>query len=433
MPAAGVTIARGGCGIIAVRNAQPDPADDTRTDPHPTAMTLRSPPVIFSYAFRVFFLCAGLYGVIGLALWIAGLHGLRWPGAPEVISPLWHAHEMALGFAGAVVAGFLLTAVATWTGRPPIQGPWLMLLAASWLAGRVAGTVAGGLPAAWLAGLDLAFPVLLAGLATREIVGGGSRRNYGIAAVTWALVALTALYHLGNAAVITGGDLLATTIMVHLLAALIAVIGGRVIPLFTANWLRTSGEARLPAARPWLDRTAIALVVTAGMTDSFLPGSTLAGIACLLAGAANLWRLGGWRGSLTLANPLLWVLHVAYAGLAAGYLLLGATALGLPLARSASLHLLTVGGISGMILGMMTRVALGHTGRPLVVGSPIVLAYVLLTAAALLRSLGPALPMAYLVLIDVAALLWLIAFAIFVWAYAPILVGPRADPQKIAV
>ena len=142
------------------------------------------------------------------------------------------------------------------------------------------------------------------------------------------------------------------------------------------------------------------------------------------------WRLGGWRGSLTLANPLLWVLHLAFAGLAAGYLLLGATALGLPLTRSAALHLVTVGGVSCTILAMTTRVALGHTGRPLVVTSAIVLAYLLLIAAALLRSLGPALPGAYVVVIDVSALLWIVAFTLFLWVYAPILMRPRPDPPK---
>lgn len=393
-------------------------------------MTERSPPVLFSYAFRVFFLMAGIYAVVALALWIASFHGLNWAGSPATMSPLWHAHEMALGFGGAVVAGFLLTAVATWTGRPPLAGPWLVTLAAAWLAGRVAGTLGGGLPAPWLAAIDLIFPALLASLATREIILGNSRRNHGIAAVTWVLVALTGLYHLGGAGVVTDGARVATSLSVHLFAVLITVIGGRVIPLFTANWLRMRGEARLPVAHPQLDRAAIALVVIAGAADSLATGGAMAGILCVLAGMVNLWRLGGWRGSLTLANPLLWVLHLAYAALATGYLLLGATVLlGLPLTRSAALHMVTVGGIGGMVLAMMTRVALGHTGRPLAVTASLVLAYLLLAGAALLRSLGTALPGAYLMMIDLSALLWLAAFGLFVWLYAPILVRPRVDQK----
>lgn len=392
-------------------------------------MIQRSAPVLFSYAFRSFFLLAGIHAVLALGLWIVLFHGLRWPGAP-LASPLWHAHEMALGFGGAVVAGFLLTAVATWTSRPPLQGAPLMALAGAWLAGRLAGVFAGALPAGVLALLDLLFPVLLAVLASREIVAGNSRRNYGIAALTWALAALTGLYHLGAAGVVADGDRLATALVVHLLAVLIGVVGGRVVPLFTANWLRMSGGTRLPQPRPRLDQAAIALLLVAGLADALVPMSAPSGVLLLLAGAVNLWRLSGWCGTQALANPLLWVLHLAYAALAGGYVLLGAAALGLPLTRSAALHLLTVGGIGGMILAMTTRVALGHTGRPLAVGPPIVWAYALLGAAALARTLGPMLPGAYLPLIDLAALLWIVAFVLFLRVYAPILLRPRPDMPR---
>ncbi|CAG0941523.1 hypothetical protein GPROT2_01350 [Gammaproteobacteria bacterium] len=385
--------------------------------------------VLFSFAFRAFFLLAGAYAVIALVLWIAAFHGLRWPGAPAALSSLWHAREMALGFCGAVVAGFLLTAVATWTGRPPLRGPLLMVLVASWLLGRFAAMIGGGLPQPWLAAADLAFPVLLAVLAGREILGGASRRNYGIAAMTWVLAALTLLYHLGEAGFIRGGEQLATSLMVHLLAVLITVVGGRVIPLFTANWLRMRGDTRLPLPRPRLDQAAIGLVIAAGVADGFAPGTALTGVLCIAAGAVNLWRLGGWRGSMIFANPLLWSLHLSYACVAGGYALLGAAALGLPLPRTAVLHLLTIGGVSGMILAMMTRVSLGHTGRPLAVVRPVAIAYVLVAVAALLRSLGPALPGPYMAMIDTAALLWVIAFSIFLVVYTPILTGPRVDQK----
>ncbi|MCC7256963.1 MAG: NnrS family protein [Gammaproteobacteria bacterium] len=390
-------------------------------------MITRTPPVLFSYAFRAFFLAAGIQAVCSLVAWIAGFHGLRWPAAPAALTPTWHAHELVIGFAGAVVAGFLLTAVATWTGRAPLRGAPLAGLAAAWLAGRLASVFAGALPPAALALLDLLFPVLLAVLATREIVLGGSRRNYGIAAITWALALLTALYHAGAAGLIDGGDWLAVTLSVHLLAMLVVVVGGRVIPLFTANWLRLRGDNRPPVPWRWLDYAGIGLLLVAALADSLAPGSAVAGVACLLAGGANLWRLAGWRGTETGTNPLLWVMHAAFAALCGGYLLLGAAAFDLPLARSAALHLLTVGGIAGMILAMMTRVALGHTGRPLAVSRPIVAAYLLLGAAALARSLGTALPGAYLPMIDLAALLWIAAFAVFLGVYAPILVRPRPD------
>ena len=174
-------------------------------------------------------------------------------------------------------------------------------------------------------------------------------------------------------------------------------------------------------------RPSFHLVAVAGAADTLAPDTLPAGLACLLAGAVNLWRLNGWQGSKALSNPLLWSLHLAYASAAAGYVLLGATALGLPLPRTAALHLLTIGGISGMILAMMTRVALGHTGRPLVVARPIAVAYILLALAAVLRSFGPLLPGPYMAMIDTAALLWVAAFSLFLAVYAPILTGPRAD------
>lgn len=390
-------------------------------------MNQNNTSVLFTYAFRTFFLLAGLYAVLALALWVAGFHGLRWPGAPVALSSLWHAREMALGFAGAVVAGFLLTAVASWTGRPALHGPWLMVLVAAWLAGRLAATLGGSLPAAGLAAIDMVFPVLLAVLASREIIGGASRRNYGIAAMTWTLAVLVLVYHLGEAGVIPAGDRIAATLMVHLLAVLIALVGGRVIPLFTANWLRMQGESRLPVAHPQFGLLAIVLVALAGLSDSFMPQTAVAGVLCVVAGVVNLARLRGWRTSLTLHNPLLWSLHLAYVWIALGYMLLGATALGLPLTRTTALHLLTVGGISGMILSMMTRVSLGHTGRPLAVARPIAVAYLLLALAAVLRSFGPLLPGPYMAMIDSAALLWVIAFSLFVGVYAPILTRPRVD------
>lgn len=160
-----------------------------------------------------------------------------------------------------------------------------------------------------------------------------------------------------------------------------------------------------------------------------MPGSAASGTLCLLAGGTNLWRLAAWRGTLTARNPLLWSLHIGFAALATGYLLLGVAALGAPLPRSAALHMVTVGGVGGVILAMMTRVALGHTGRPLAAAGSIAAAYLLLAGAALLRSLGPAIPGAYRVAIDGAALLWVVVFVVFLAVYIPILARPRQPPD----
>lgn len=371
------------------------------------------PLPLLSYAFRPFFLLAAAFAVFGLLVWVAAFRG----ASGAVLSPWWHAHEMTLGFGGAVVAGFLLTAVATWTGRAPVRGGPLIVLLAAWLAGRVAMLVLEGAPAA---AIDLLFPLLLTAYVVREVVAGGSRRNFGVAVLVALLAGIDAYYHFGN-------PRLAVHLLVHLLGLLIVVIGGRVVPAFTGNWLRMRGTTTTPpaASRP-VELAVVPLTALAGLLLSFAPGSTAAALASLAAGALNALRLARWRGFAALSDPLVFVLHAAYAWLAAGYLLLGAAGL-LSLPLTAGVHALAVGGIGGMILAMMTRVSLGHTGRSLRAPAAAVLAYVLLGLAALLRTLSPFAGARSLPLIDASAAAWALAFAIFLVVYFPVLYGPRAD------
>lgn len=373
---------------------------------------------LLSYAFRPFFLLAAAFSIVTLGLWLFAFHGVAWTGT--AFSPWWHAHEMGLGFGGAVVAGFLLTAIATWTGRPPIRGGLLAMLVLAWLAGRLAMSLPGILPPAVIAAADLLFPVMLAVLAGREIVAGGSRRNYGIAVLVWIFVAVNLLYH-------AGAERTAVYLFIHLLALLITVIGGRVVPNFTANWLRSRGAGHLPVSRRPVEAAVLPLTAAAGLAASFLPGSTLSGITALAAGIANAVRLAGWRGFDTVAEPLVFVLHAAYAWLAVGYILIGAAAFGWGLPATAGLHALTVGGIGGMILAMMTRVSLGHTGRPLHAARLTVLGYLLLGLAALLRAGSPLAGEEALRLIDLSAAAWISAFVLFLWVYLPVLTTPRLD------
>jgi uncharacterized protein involved in response to NO len=332
---------------------------------------------------------------------------------------------MLFGFAGAAIAGFLLTAVATWTGRPPVAGRLLGALVVAWLAGRAAMLSGTGLPA-WLVALaDLAFPVFLAVIATREIVAGGSRRNFGIAGVVTAFAVLDGLFHLGYSGMWPGADRMALYLTAHGLLVLITVIGGRIIPSFTGNWLRQRGDTRAPRSRPWVEMLLVPLVVLAGIADSIPGPATLVAVLSIAAAALHGLRLSGWRGRAAAGEPLVVILHVAYAWLPVGYLLLGLTALGLPLPRSAALHALTMGGIGTMILAVATRVALGHTGRALVAAPLTTVAYVVLSAGVLVRILSPLAPGAYLSLIDTAALAWLVAFGLFTLVYWPILTQPR--------
>jgi uncharacterized protein involved in response to NO len=386
-------------------------------------MNVRPSPLL-SIAFRPFFLLGAIFAVISILLWVALLHGAGW--APVVTDPVaWHAHEMLFGFGGAAIAGFLLTAVATWTGRPPIAGGALGALAAAWLAGRAA-MLAGNELSPWMvAAADLAFPAGLAVVATREIVAGGSRRNYGIAGVTLLFASLDGVFHLGRSGLWPGAERPALYLAAHGILLLITVVGGRIIPSFTSNWLRGRGDALLPRASAPVEALLLPAVILAGIADSLPAPPTVAGALALLAAVLHAWRLSGWRSVATPAEPLVAVLHVAYAWLPIGYLLLGLSALGLPLPRSAALHALTMGGIGTMILAVTTRVALGHTGRALVASRLTVAAYVVLNVAVLVRISGGLAPAAYLRLIDLAAAGWVAAFGLFLLGYWAILTQPR--------
>lgn len=382
------------------------------------------PWTLLSYAFRPFFLLGAVFGIVAIMLWLAMLHA---PGvvpvAPDPVA--WHAHEMLFGFAGAAIAGFLLTAVATWTGRPPVAGRLLGVLVVAWLAGRAAMLSGTGLPP-WLVALaDLAFPVLLAVIATREIVAGGSRRNFGIAGVVTAFALLDGLFHLGYSGMWSGADRMALYLTAHGLLVLITVIGGRIIPSFTGNWLRQRGDMRAPRSRPWVEALLVPLAILAGIADSTPVAAPVVAVLSMAVAALHGLRLSGWRGRAAAREPLVLILHVAYAWLPVGYLLLGLTALGLPLPRSAALHALTMGGVGTMILAVATRVALGHTGRALVAAPLTTVAYVALNAGVLVRIVSPLAPGAYLSLIDTAAMAWLIAFGLFTLVYWPILTQPR--------
>jgi uncharacterized protein involved in response to NO len=302
----------------------------------------------------------------------------------------------------------------------------------NWLCGRAALLFSGLLPALLTMLLDLLFPVLFGLIATREIYGARNTRNYGVLAIAWMLSIFTLLWHaaaIGLLAEEAAADVqrILSRLFVYLFAVLITILGGRVIPGFTGTWLRMRGVTRLPGSRTRLESTLVPLTIAAGLSQSLMPSGVVTGLLCISAGAAHLLRLSGWRGLATTAEPLLLVLHVAYGWLGVGFLLLGAVALGMALPETAALHALTVGGIGGVILGMITRVALGHTGRPLHAARLIQIAYLLLNVSALVRSFGPLDASSIALAYTGSGLLWIAAFGLFVWHYAPILVQPRAD------
>jgi len=355
-------------------------------------------------------------------LWVMSLHGSGLPHA----TALWHSHEMLIGFAMAAVAGFTLTAVANWTGRPAIRGAPLALLVFSWLAGRLAMLLSAWFPASLVFLLDMLFPVLLGWLLSREIIGARNQRNYPLIAIIFALAAFNVLYHLGQGHWLPGGDRLAVYLLIHTLLLLVTIIAGRIVPSFTANWLRQQGQTQLPVNNDWINSAALVLTLLVGLTASFIPTHPVTGLLAFAAAFVHGLRLSRWRGFATLSNPLLFVLHAAYLWMPIGYALLGCAVFGWWFTPTAALHALTMGAIGSMVLAVTTRVALGHTGRPLQAARLTVFSYCLLMLAVLVRVLGPLGGGAYVQMIDLSASAWILAFAMFTWVYWPILSRPRA-------
>ena len=380
-------------------------------------------PVFLSYAFRPFFLLNGLFAVLVVLAWLLALHGMGLPA----FTMLWHGHEMLVGFAMAAVAGFSLTAVSVWTGRPALHGTPLAWLVLCWLLGRFAMVLSGWIPARLVITLDMLFPVLLCVLLGREIIGGGNRRNYLLIVVTAVMAALNGLYHLGASQVVPNGERLAIILLIHMVLLLVTIIAGRIVPNFTANWLRLQGHKRLPKSTTVVDLSAILLTVLTGLAAGFSPSHPATGVLAFAAALAHGFRLSRWRCFATISNPLLFVLHAAYAWLPIGYALMGCAVFGWLFTSAAALHALTMGAIGSMVLAVTTRVALGHTGRPLQAARATVAAYSIMMIAVLIRVLGPLGGSGYLVMIDLAAAGWMLVFVIFSWIYWPILTRKGVD------
>ena len=370
------------------------------------------------------FLASGVFAIVAVIAWILALHGLT-PAGMSGNALYWHGHEMIVGFALATVAGFVLTAVANWTGRKALSGSPLVWLVASWLAGRVAMLTASAMPIVVSAAIDMLFPLSLCFFTAREIFAAGNQRNYKIVVVTVILAGLNLVYHLGVAGVWAGGDYIALYLLIHVVLLLVTVIGGRVIPNFTANWLRGQGGSTVPVVNPTVDGLAITLTIATGFVAVFYPDRLVLGALAMAAALTHAIRVSQWCGMQTVRNPLLFILHVAYLWLPAGYAMMSLASFGWAFTPTAALHGLTMGGIGSMILAMMTRVPLGHTGRALHASRLTVVAYDVLTVSICIRVMSPWNAANYLGMIDLAAAGWCLSFAIFIWVYWPILTGPR--------
>ena len=383
---------------------------------------------LLSFAFRPFFLLMALFGVVSMLVWVFTMHGR----GPDILPPntvFWHSHEMLVGFALAAVAGFTLTAVANWTGRPPVSRGELLTLVLAWLAGRAAMAFGGVLEPHWVALADMVFPVLLTLAMTREVLLAGNRRNFPIVVLLALLTLCNGLYHAAAMGLIDmrwEADRIGMYLLLHFLLLLITVIGGRIVPNFTANWLRAKGETRLPRQGGPIDRLVIPFTLLTGIFASLLPLNRMTGAMALGAALTHAWRLSRWRGLSTTSEPLLFVLHIAYLWLPVGYVLTAASVLGWGIPPMAALHALTVGAIGFMVLAVSSRVALAHTGRPLQAPRAVVIAYWLMLFAVVVRVLSPY-GSAYFEMLDWSAAGWMACFAVYLRVYWPILMRPRVD------
>lgn len=373
--------------------------------------------------FRPFFLAAGLWSAVAISLWMAMLlDGVTLPSRFDPLS--WHIHEMLFGFVMAGVSGFLLTAIPNWTGRPPVAGWCLLLLVVLWAAGRFACLVSAWLPVWAAPAVDLSFSLVLELVAARELIAAGNRRNYPLLLPLLVLMAANLLMHLEalGVAVPVG---LGWRLGVAVILVLISVIGGRIVPAFTRNWLSARGATDLPATSGVVDRIALGTLHAGLMLWSFLPDAAWVGGVLLLGAIANLVRLIRWRGAATLSEPLLLILHLGYLWLVLGAGLLGWSVLSGFIPLAAALHGLTVGAFGTMLVAVMTRATLGHTGQRLHADRMTVVIYFLVGLATIFR-IAAAWPTA----LDTAVLLsssicWATAFLLFIVRYGPLLLGRR--------
>ena len=384
---------------------------------------------LFAYGFRPFFLAAGVFALLGLIawLWIYTTGAQPLPGQP---AQLWHGHEMLYGFVGAAIAGFLLTAVPSWTGARGFAGTPLILLAALWLLGRLAFAAAAVLPLTIVAVCELAFIPALAGLLAPPLLRARNRNSplLLVLASIW-LTDVVFMYALMRDDVLLARTTLLVAIDIVLL--LVTVIGGRIVPAFTASGLRARGLVPDLRTSRWIDGIVIAAMIAVVCVDIVAPWHRVAGAVAAAAAIAHAARLIGWRSWRTSDEPLVWSLHLAYAWLPAG-LAMKALYLASDVAWAAHwLHALTIGVAAAMILAVMTRASLGHTGRPLLASRLIGGAYILLSLAAVMRVFAPPIaPGAYQWSVIAAGALWSCAFAIFIVVYTPILLRPRIDGRR---
>ena len=378
-------------------------------------------PALFSYGFRPFFIGGAAWSVVCVLVWLLQFMGelaLR-----SAYPPLdWHIHEMLYGYVAAIIGGFLLTAIPNWTGRLPISGAPLMALATLWLAGRIAILFSFYLGIAVAAVVDVAYLATLAAIAAREIVAGRNWRNLRVLVLVGILIAGNIVFH--AEVYLYGGADYGIRIAIAAVVLLISLVGGRIVPSFTRNWLARQDAGRLPVPFSPFDVATIAVSAIALALWVALPESVSTGTAMMAAAVMQIVGLIRWAGDRTATDRLVLVLHVGYAFLPIGFALLGASILDASIVpTTAAIHAWTVGAIGLMTLAVMTRASLGHTGQPLRASAGTQAIYLLVLCSALGRIIAGF--DGSMQLIEAAGAAWVAAFGGFVLLYGPLLLRQR--------
>ncbi len=377
--------------------------------------------------FRPFFMGGAVWAACAVLLWLLSLAGVY--ELQSAFDPIaWHRHEMLYGFVGAVIAGFLLTAIPNWTGRLPIAGWPLAGLFLIWVLGRGANLFSADIGPVIAALVDVGFYVVLSALATREVLEANNKKNLPIVGIVFAFGIANGIDHL---ALIPGAaGSLGWQLGLSLVVILISLIGGRIIPSFTRNWLVKQGVDRgLPTQANRFDLAAIALTAFAFFSWLTGPQGWLPASLLFLAALTQFVRLLRWKGWLTLSDPLVFILHVGFSWIPVGLALLAFSQIGM-IVQSIAVHAFTAGAMATMILAVMTRATLGHTGRKLHAGPGTVIIYLLVTVGAVLRVLTPLGLLNFHLAIEVAGGFWLGAFLLFCAVYGPILFAPRLGEKS---
>ena len=391
----------------------------------------------FSYGFRPFFLGGSVYAVLLMSLWLAVVATAA-TGAPDSWFPVlgspvaWHAHELVFGFAAAGIAGFLLTVVPNWTGELPLSGAPLATLFVVWVAGRFVIWFSAVLPYSLVAAVDISFLPLVCGAAAIQLFKRPAARNLVFLLILAILTAGNVVFHAAISGLLSVDPLAAVRFGMLVVVTMIALIGGRIIPAFTHNWLHlNASDGPMPRRLAWLDALSIISIVLFVLTYlGDIPGHWH-GLAATIAALTNGIRLYMWRGWATWKAPIVCILHVGYAWIVIGFFLSAVCAFAPSIPETLAMHAFGAGAIGTMILAVMSRASLGHTGRPITASQQVVVAYVLVTLSAVMRILGPlAVPEFSSVVLTLAALAWTAAYTLFVLVYAPILTTPRVRSKR---